>query len=61
MKAFFISYTQADEPWAKWIAWTLEQAGFSVAVLQLYRSLVIGWPDAPSGLFGLRSVQVAPV
>jgi hypothetical protein len=30
-------------------------------VLQLCRPAVIGWLDAPSGLFGLRPVQVAPV
>ena len=26
---FFISYTSVDEPWAKWIAWTLEEKGYS--------------------------------
>jgi hypothetical protein len=30
-------------------------------VLQLCRPAVIGWLDAPSGLFGLWPVQVAPV
>ncbi len=29
---FFISYTSADRPWAEWIAWTLEEAGYSVRV-----------------------------
>jgi hypothetical protein len=29
---YFISYTSADEAWAEWIAWTLEDAGFSVTV-----------------------------
>src|ERR1700737_1167181 len=29
-------------------------------VLQLCSHAVIGWPDAPSGLFGLRTIQVAP-
>jgi TIR domain-containing protein len=26
---FFISYTKADEQWAEWIAWTLNEAGYS--------------------------------
>jgi hypothetical protein len=29
---FFISYTQADRPWAEWIEWTLDQAGFHTIV-----------------------------
>jgi hypothetical protein len=29
---FFISYTQADEHWAKWIAWELEAAGYQVRI-----------------------------
>jgi TIR domain len=28
-KDFFISYNSADARWAEWIAWTLEQAGYS--------------------------------
>lgn len=31
-KNFFVSYTQADEQWAVWISWVLEQAGYSVIV-----------------------------
>ncbi|WP_261563090.1 toll/interleukin-1 receptor domain-containing protein [Frankia tisae] len=27
---FFISYTRADRPWAEWIAWELEEAGYHV-------------------------------
>jgi hypothetical protein len=27
---FFVSYTSADRPWAEWIAWELEHAGYSV-------------------------------
>ena len=27
---FFISFAGADRPWAIWIAWTLEEAGYSV-------------------------------
>ena len=27
---FFVSFTQADRAWATWIAWALEEAGYSV-------------------------------
>jgi hypothetical protein len=30
-------------------------------VLQLCSHPVIGWPDGSPGLFGLRSIQVAPI
>ncbi len=29
---FFISYTAADQEWAEWIAWQLEEAGYRVLV-----------------------------
>lgn len=29
---FFISYTQADRPWAEWIAWILEEDGHDVLI-----------------------------
>jgi len=29
---FFISYTSADQQWAEWIAWTLEEAGYSTRI-----------------------------
>jgi tetratricopeptide (TPR) repeat protein len=32
MTHFFISYTQADRAWAEWIAWQLEEAGYSVII-----------------------------
>jgi hypothetical protein len=32
---FFISYTNADARWAEWIAWQLEEAGYSV-ILQAW-------------------------
>lgn len=32
MKDFFVSYTAADEHWAEWIAWTLEEANYTVVV-----------------------------
>jgi len=45
MKDFFISYTGHDEQWAEWIAWTLEEAGYTV-VLQ-------AWDFRPGGNFPL--------
>jgi glutathione synthase/RimK-type ligase-like ATP-grasp enzyme len=32
LKNFFISYTQKDHAWAVWVAWELEQAGYSVFI-----------------------------
>jgi tetratricopeptide (TPR) repeat protein len=32
MKHFFVSYTNADVQWAEWIAWTLEQAGYTTTI-----------------------------
>lgn len=32
MKNFFISYNKADKNWAEWIAWTLEEQGYSVVI-----------------------------
>lgn len=29
---FFVSYTSPDEDWASWIAWVLEERGFSVRI-----------------------------
>ena len=31
-KDFFISYNKADRYWGEWIAWQLEEAGFSVVI-----------------------------
>ncbi len=36
---FFVSYTQGDRPWAEWISWVLEEAG--------YRILVQAWDFTP--------------
>jgi len=36
---FFVSYTQADRPWAEWIAWQLEEDG--------YRVLIQAWDVVP--------------
>ncbi len=32
MSDFFVSYTKADEQWAEWIGWVLEEAGFAVTL-----------------------------
>jgi tetratricopeptide (TPR) repeat protein len=40
---FFISYNRADRPWAEWIGWQLERAGYS-AVVQ-------AWDFAPGSNF----------
>jgi hypothetical protein len=32
MKDFFISYNKADRQWAEWIAWQLEDEGYSVVI-----------------------------
>ncbi len=29
---FFVSYTEKDQTWAEWIAWTLEAAGYRVVI-----------------------------
>src|ERR1017187_1783461 len=31
-KDFFISYTAADRDWAEWIAWTLEESGYTTTI-----------------------------
>lgn len=45
-KDFFISYNHADERWAVWIAWILENAGHSVVVQ--------AWDFRPGSNFGLE-------
>jgi len=32
MKDFFVSHTGNDRPWAEWVAWLLEAAGYSVVI-----------------------------
>ncbi|MDX2212034.1 MAG: tetratricopeptide repeat protein [Oculatellaceae cyanobacterium bins.114] len=32
MKDFFISYNQRDRAWAEWIAWTLEEGGYTTVI-----------------------------
>jgi hypothetical protein len=45
-KDFFISYTSADRPWAEWIAWQLEQAG--------YTTVIQAWDFRPGSNFVLE-------
>ena len=35
MKDFFVSYNRADRPWAEWVAWQLEEEGYTT-VLQAW-------------------------
>jgi hypothetical protein len=32
MKDFFISYNSADKYWAEWIAWQLEETGYTIVI-----------------------------
>lgn len=45
MKDFFISYTGSDRTWAEWVAWVLEEAGYSVVIQ--------AWDFRPGGNFVL--------
>lgn len=45
MKDFFVSYNRNDKQWAEWIAWTLEEAGYSVVIQ--------AWDFRPGGNFVL--------
>ncbi len=51
MKDFFISYNRADKQWAEWIAWTLEEAGYSVVIQ--------AWDFRPGGNFVLEMQRAA--
>jgi hypothetical protein len=48
---FFISYNKADRQWAEWIAWTLEEAGYSVVIQ--------AWDFRPGGNFVLDMQRAA--
>jgi hypothetical protein len=47
---FFVSYTQADRAWAKWLAWELEAAGFT--------TLLQAW-DMPAGTAFVHAMDQA--
>jgi tetratricopeptide (TPR) repeat protein len=51
MKDFFISYNKADKAWAEWIAWTLEEAGYSI--------FIQAWDFRPGGNFVLKMHEAA--
>jgi hypothetical protein len=51
MKDFFISYNGADKNWAEWIAWVLEEAGYSV--------IIRAWDFRPGGNFVLYMHRAA--
>ena len=51
VKDFFVSYNTADRPWAEWIAWALEEAGYS-AVIQ-------AWDFRPGANFVLEMHKAA--
>jgi hypothetical protein len=51
VKDFFISYSKADKDWAEWIAWTLEEAGYSVVIQ--------AWDFRPGGNFVLEMHKAA--
>jgi hypothetical protein len=51
MHDFFISYNKADRNWAEWIAWTLEEAGYSVVIQ--------AWDFRPGGNFVLEMQKAA--
>ena len=51
MKDFFVSYNRADRQWAEWIAWTLEEAGYTVVIQ--------AWDFRPGGNFVLDMQQAA--
>jgi hypothetical protein len=48
---FFISYNGADREWAEWIAWVLEEAGFTI--------LLQAWDFRPGGNFVLEMHRAA--
>ena len=48
---FFVSYNKADRAWAEWIAWQLEQAGFS--------TIIQAWDFRPGSNFILEMQKAA--
>jgi hypothetical protein len=51
MKDFSISYNKADKQWAEWIAWTLEDSGYTVVIQ--------AWDFRPGSNFVLEMQQAA--
>jgi TIR domain len=50
-KDFFVSYNNADREWAEWIAWTLEEAGYS--------TILEAWDFRPGSNFVLEMQKAA--
>ncbi len=50
-KDFFISYNGKDDAWSQWIAWQLEEAGYSV--------IIQAWDFRPGGNFVLEMQKAA--
>lgn len=46
MKHFFVSYASPDKEWAEWIAWTLEEAGYS--------TIIQAWDFRPGNNFAMK-------
>jgi hypothetical protein len=53
MKNFFVSYTKTDQPWAEWIAWKLEEAG--------YTTVIQAWDFRPGANFVLEMQNAATI
>jgi len=51
VKDFFVSYNSADKTWAEWIAWVLEENGYTVVIQ--------AWDFRPGGNFVLDMQQAA--
>jgi hypothetical protein len=51
MPDFFISYNRADLPWAEWIAWQLEVAG--------YTTMLQAWDFRPGSNFVFKMQRAA--
>jgi hypothetical protein len=66
----FVSYTSADRPWAEWIAWELEAAGYSTLiqawdfgagsnfVVEMHQAARVATRDGRGALAGVLGVAV---
>jgi hypothetical protein len=50
-KDFFVSYNRVDRTWAEWIAWQLEEAG--------YTTIIQAWDFRPGGNFVIEMQRAA--
>ncbi|MDX2213331.1 MAG: toll/interleukin-1 receptor domain-containing protein [Oculatellaceae cyanobacterium bins.114] len=50
-KDFFVSYNRHDKTWAEWVAWILEEAGYTVVIQ--------AWDFRPGGNFVLDMQRAA--